>query len=97
MRNYQDAYRDFAVRQLASEVLAGSLTDGMNAAIECCDRLVGANRPALNWISKDFTEEKIVTFEHCATTPAASRIGFARAASDEAMSSRAFFLVSRNF
>ena len=63
MRNYQEAYRDFSVQQLASEVLQGSLTDGMNAAIECCDRWVEGNRPALHWISKDFTQEKIVTFE----------------------------------
>jgi acetyl-CoA synthetase len=63
IRNYQDAYRDFAVQQLAGEVLSGNLADGTNAAIECCDRFVGANRPALNWISKDFTEEKSVTFE----------------------------------
>ena len=63
MRHYHDACRDFSIQQLASEVLQGSLTGGINAAIECCDRWVDGNRPALNWISKDFTREKIITFE----------------------------------
>jgi acetyl-CoA synthetase len=62
MREYQDACRDFSVPRLAHEVLHGSLADGMNAAIECCDRWAVGGRAALNWIGKDFTEET-VTFE----------------------------------
>jgi acetyl-CoA synthetase len=62
MREYQDACRDFSVRQLAREVLHGDLADGMNAAIECCDRWAFGGRIALSWIGKDFTQET-VTFE----------------------------------
>jgi len=62
MREYQDAYRDFSVRQLAREVLHGSLADGINAAIECCDRWADGDHAALNWISKDFAEERVITF-----------------------------------
>lgn len=31
----------------------GSFTDGINACVECCDRHVGSDKPALNWISLD--------------------------------------------
>lgn len=31
----------------------GSFADGLNACVECCDRHVGADRPALNWIGSD--------------------------------------------
>ena len=61
MRDYLDAYAGFSLPRLAEEVLQGNL-DGMNAAIECCDRWVGENRTALNWISKDFAEAS-VSFE----------------------------------
>ncbi|MBV9113342.1 MAG: AMP-binding protein [Hyphomicrobiales bacterium] len=63
MRDYQEAYSDLSVEELANQVLHGRLADGMNAAIECCDRWVGGDHPALNWISKDFAEEKTITFE----------------------------------
>src|SRR5580704_15199465 len=62
MHEYDDARRDFSLRQLAQEFLHGSLTDGMNAAVECCDRWADAGRVALNWIGKDFTGAT-VTFE----------------------------------
>ena len=62
-RKYEDAYRDLSVETLAKEVLYGDLAKGVNAAIECCDRWVGRERPALHWISKDFGEEKTLTFE----------------------------------
>ncbi|SEC72756.1 acetyl-CoA synthetase [Rhizobiales bacterium GAS188] len=61
MRDYRDAYAELSVQRLAGEVLQGSL-DGMNAAVECCDRWAGDGRPALHWISKDFAEET-VSFE----------------------------------
>ncbi len=57
MREYRGAYRDFSVQQLAREVLHGSLADGVNAAIECCDRWAEDGRPALDWIGKNFNEE----------------------------------------
>jgi acetyl-CoA synthetase len=62
MREYHDAYREFSVPRLAREVLHGSLEDGINAAIECCDRWADDGRPALHWTGKDFAE-KTVTFE----------------------------------
>jgi acetyl-CoA synthetase len=57
MREYRGAYRDFSVQQLAREVLHGSLADGVNAAIECCDRWAEDGRTALDWIGKNFNEE----------------------------------------
>jgi acetyl-CoA synthetase len=35
--------------------------NGLNAAIECCDRWADEGRVALQWISKDFAE-KTFTF-----------------------------------
>jgi acetyl-CoA synthetase len=61
MQDYQDACRDFSVAELERETLHGSLTNGLNAAIECCDRWADDGRVALHWISKDFAE-KTVTF-----------------------------------
>jgi acetyl-CoA synthetase len=57
MQIYQDACRDFSVSRLEREVLKGSLADGVNAAIECCDRWADEGRIALHRISKDFTEK----------------------------------------
>jgi len=62
MRGYEDVCRELTVPELAREVLHGSLTDGMNAAIECCDRWASDGRVALHWVGKDFAEET-VTFE----------------------------------
>jgi acetyl-CoA synthetase len=62
MRGYEDVCRELTVPELAREVLLGSLTDGMNAAIECCDRWASDGRVALHWVGKDFAEET-VTFE----------------------------------
>jgi len=59
MRDYQDAYRELSVPVLAREVLHGSLDDGINAAIECCDRWADDGRVALNWIGRDFAEETV--------------------------------------
>jgi acetyl-CoA synthetase len=62
MGDYRDAYRHFSVQELAREVLRADLADGVNAAVECCDRWADGGRVALNWISKDFAE-KSLTFE----------------------------------
>lgn len=61
-RDYEEAFREFSMSRLAREVLHGSLTDGINAAIECCDRWSDGDRVALHWIGKDFAECKDVTF-----------------------------------
>src|SRR5262245_46975405 len=63
MREYENAFREFSVSQLAHDVLHGSLTDGINAAAECCDRWVDGDRAALNWVGRDFAEARVVTFE----------------------------------
>jgi len=63
MRDYQDAYRELSVPALAQEVLQGSLDDGINAAIECCDRWADGGRVALNWIGRDFAEETVTFAE----------------------------------
>jgi acetyl-CoA synthetase len=47
MRDYQAVYREFSVEKLEREVLQGSLADGANACVECCDRWAGGNRVAL--------------------------------------------------
>jgi len=38
MQDYQDPWRDFSVAKLERGTLQGSLADGLNTAIECCDR-----------------------------------------------------------
>ena len=59
MRDYHVAYREFSLPALERETLHGSLTDGINAACECCDRWADDGRVALNWIGKDFAERTI--------------------------------------
>jgi acetyl-CoA synthetase len=62
MRDYQKAYGQFSVPQLAREVLRGSLAEGVNAAIECCDRWADSGRIALHWIGRELAETAM-TFE----------------------------------
>jgi hypothetical protein len=63
MQDYQDAYRNLSVPALAREVLLGSSDDGINAAIECCDRWAEGGGVAINWISQDFAEETVTFAE----------------------------------
>ena len=63
MQNYQDAYSNLSVPVLAREVLLGSPDDGINAAIECCDRWAEGGGVAINWISQDFAEETVTFAE----------------------------------
>jgi len=70
MRDYQAAYRDFSLEKLEREVLQGSLADGLNACIECCDRWADdEQRVALRWIGRDFAQ-KTVTFRELALASA---------------------------
>ncbi len=62
MRDYKTAYEGLSVPMLAGEVLHGNLVDGINAAVECCDRWAEGGRVALNFIGRD-TAEKTVSFE----------------------------------
>ena len=59
MRDYRTAYRDFSMPEFAREILQGDLNDGLNAAIECCDRWAEGGRVAIKWIGKDFSEETV--------------------------------------
>lgn len=63
MRDYQDAYSNLSVPALAREVLLGSPDDGINAAIECCDRWAEGGGVAINWISQSFAEETVTFAE----------------------------------
>lgn len=63
MRDYQDACRELTVPELARQVLHGSLADGINAAIECCDRWSEDGRVALHWIGRDFAQETVTFAE----------------------------------
>lgn len=58
---YQDAYENF---DLKAEIdrLQGSLDGGLNACVECCDRHMGSNRPALHWEGQN-GQSLIYTFE----------------------------------
>ncbi|SEE92476.1 acetyl-CoA synthetase [Burkholderia sp. WP9] len=49
---YADAREGFRVEDMAA-ALEGSLEDGINACIECCDRHVAPGRIALEWESED--------------------------------------------
>src|SRR5450631_1892063 len=62
MRDYEAVYRDFSLPALEREILLGSLADGLNAGVECCDRWATGGRVALDWVSRDFVQQS-VTFE----------------------------------
>src|SRR6516164_2612253 len=59
MRDYREAYDSFSIEALEREILTGSLSTGLNACIECCDRWAGEKRVALHWTRQDFTREDI--------------------------------------
>ncbi len=63
MLSYQDAYRGLSVPELARDVLSGSLDEGTNAAIECCDRWADDGSVAINWIGRNFAKEEITFTE----------------------------------
>lgn len=50
--SYAKAVSDFSLTK-AEEVLAGSLTGGLNACVECCDHYAEPGRVALNWLAAD--------------------------------------------
>ncbi|MDH4548650.1 AMP-binding protein [Pseudomonas sp. BN607] len=52
MRDYAEAARSFELNQAAIEALHGNLA-ALNACVECCDRHVGSDRPALIWEGRD--------------------------------------------
>lgn len=62
MRGYREAYDGFSLAALEQETLCGSLSSGVNACVECCDRWAGGDRVALHWIGRNF-ERQDLTFD----------------------------------
>ena len=58
---YAAATDDFDLAKIDA-AFEGSFSDGVNACFECCDRHVGSNHPALNWIGADGTT-RAVTYD----------------------------------
>lgn len=56
MTDYQTAYEAFDLAA-AQSCLSRNLSEGINAAEECCDRWCGGNRIALRWTSDDGRRE----------------------------------------
>ena len=59
MRDYREAYNSFSMAELERETLSGSLSSGVDACVECCDRWAIGDRIALHWVSKDLTRHDI--------------------------------------
>src|ERR1019366_7074114 len=49
MRNYFETVKIFSAADLERRVLTGSLNDGVNACVECCDRWANDGAIALEW------------------------------------------------
>jgi acetyl-CoA synthetase len=49
MRDYFETVKNFSAADLERRVLAGSLADGINACVECCDRWAKDGAIALEW------------------------------------------------
>lgn len=52
--DYHSFYERFD-RTVLDQLLNGSLSDGINVCVECCDRHIAANHPALIWEAADGT------------------------------------------
>ena len=61
MRDYFEAVRNFSAAELEKKVLQGSLSTGVNACVECCDRWAKDGTVALEWYGAS-GERKTVTF-----------------------------------
>ena len=61
MNDYVDAVNNFSVAALEKEVLQGSLSTGVNACVECCDRWAKGGAIALEWYGAS-GGRKTVTF-----------------------------------
>jgi Acyl-coenzyme A synthetases/AMP-(fatty) acid ligases len=61
-RDYAEAARAFRLEDEAAH-LQGSLEDGLNACVECCDRYAAEDRLALVWESQD-GRAAVYTFAH---------------------------------
>jgi acetyl-CoA synthetase len=61
MADYAEACATFSIDELARETLSGSLVEGLNACVECCDRWATDGRAALISVAADGAR-RIVTF-----------------------------------
>jgi acetyl-CoA synthetase len=61
MRDYFDTVKNFSAAELEKEVLQGSLSQGLNACVECCDRWAKDGAVALEWYGAN-GERSTVTF-----------------------------------
>jgi acetyl-CoA synthetase len=61
MRDYFEAVRDFSAAALEQQILQGSLSTGLNACVECCDRWAHDGAVALEWYGAS-GDRKTVTF-----------------------------------
>lgn len=62
--SYDRFLADFSFESLASSMLSGSLEQGLNACIECCDRHAeDPQRVALTWLGKDGARETVTFAE----------------------------------
>ena len=62
MRDYFETVKNFSAADLERRTLAGSLSDGVNACIECCDRWAKNGTIALEWYGAN-GERRTVTFK----------------------------------
>jgi len=62
MRDYAEAVRNFSFEALERRTISGSLKDGLNPCVECCDRWAKDGRITLEWYGAN-GERKTVTFE----------------------------------
>jgi acetyl-CoA synthetase len=62
MRDYFEAVKDFSAADLERRTLAGSLSEGVNACIECCDGWAKNGAIALEWYGAN-GGRRTVTFE----------------------------------
>ena len=62
MRDYFETVKNFSAADLERRTLAGSLSDGVNACIECCDRWAKNGAIALEWYGTN-GERRTLTFK----------------------------------
>lgn len=56
--DYPAAYQDFRIGDIEA-LLGGSLTEGLNACVECCDRHAQLGGAALNWEGEDGSHAEV--------------------------------------
>ena len=69
MRDYVEAIKNFSTTELEKAVLHGSLSTGLNACVECCDRWSKDDAVGLEWYGTS-GEHKTVTFAQMRDTSA---------------------------